>query len=338
MASLKETKERITSVKSTLKITSAMKMVASAKLHKAQSAIENMLPYERKLQEMLQLLLASLNDIERSEVGIFSSQAGGGSPFTTRATLGNVRGGTLQGGAERSEAVGKGLTANGDFLEDKYGRSKVAIVAVSSNSSLCGGFNSNAIRETRNRIAELTSAGERIEVISVGKKMAEAMRKAGYPSSDWSDLLNHPSYQSAADFARTQLVEQFNDGKYSRIELIYNHFVSTSSQKARVETYLPMDIASSVQPGQNVSVPEDFILEPTAREILEGLRPQVLALRIYTVILDSLAAEHAARTVAMQTATENGENILQELTLEYNKGRQQKITNEILDIVGGSLK
>ena len=320
MASLKETKERIASVKSTLKITSAMKMVASAKLHKAQSAIENMLPYERKLQEMLQLLLASLD-------------GGGSSPLQTRATLGNVRGGTMSeanGGVERSETVGKGLTAAAG--------GKVAVVALSSNSSLCGGFNSNVIRETKARVTQLEAAGETVEVIAVGKKIADAMRKAGYPSAaDWSDLLAHTSYQAVSDFAKG-LVDAYNSGKYSRIELIYNHFVSTASQKVQVETYLPMSIASAVQPGPLESIPDEFILEPTAEEMLQGLMPQVLSLRIYTIVLDSIAAEHAARTVAMQTATENGENILQELTLEYNKGRQQKITNEILDIVGGSMQ
>ena len=316
MASLKETKERIASVKSTLKITSAMKMVASAKLHKAQSAIENMLPYERKLQEMLQMLLASLGD-------------SGGQSLSNRLISFDP---TASGHPSYVAEGGTGLRGTAATA------APVLIVAISSNSSLCGGFNSNVIRETKNRIQQLKGQGCEVEVISVGRKMADAMRKLGYLSSDWSDLLNHPSYQSAADFARTQLVEPFNVGRYSRIELIYNHFVSTSSQKVHLDTYLPMDMASAVQPGSNVSVPEEFILEPTAQEMLEGLRPQVLALRIYTVILDSLAAEHAARTVAMQTATENGENILQELTLEYNKGRQQKITNEILDIVGGSLK
>ena len=303
MASLKETKERIASVKSTLKITSAMKMVASAKLHKAQSAIENMLPYERKLQEMLQLLLASLD-----------------------------RGTCLSDTADTVECN------EADVFGDNLHRAKIAVVALSSNSSLCGGFNSNVIRETKARVAQLEEAGETVEVIAVGKKIAEAMRKAGYPSSaDWSELLAHTSYQAVSAFAKG-LVDAFNDGKYSRIELVYNHFVSTASQKVQVETYLPMSVASAVRPGPAVKVPDEFILEPTAEEMLQGLMPQVLSLRIYTVVLDSIAAEHAARTVAMQTATENGENILQELTLEYNKGRQQKITNEILDIVGGSMQ
>jgi len=285
MASLKETKGRIASVKSTLKITSAMKMVASAKLHKAQAAIENMLPYERKLREMLTLLLS-----------------------------------TVPASSASRPAAGT-----------------VAIVALASNSSLCGGFNANAIREVKHRIYSLEEDGFKVEVISVGKKMADAMKKAGYPTAeDWSELLAHTSYAGADELAK-RLQKDFLDGKYTRIELIYNHFVSTATQRVVCETYLPMDPLTA-NPDAARQWPEDLIIEPSAEEMLADLLPRVRSLRIYAALLDSSAAEHAARTVAMQTATDNGENILQELTLEYNKGRQQKITSEILDIVGGSMQ
>lgn len=287
MASLKEIKGRIASVKSTLKITSAMKMVASAKLHKAQTAIESMLPYEQKLQQILRELLASVK---------------------------------LEGNDLTAQKLLDGAT--------------VAIVAFSSNSSLCGGFNANVIKETKARIAELKAAGVKdIVVYSVGKKMAEAMKKLGYPSpEDLNDLLAHQSHESAAAFAQS-LVAAFISGKYAQVELVYNHFVSTSTQKVLRSTYLPMTI-SSVE-GQ-APVSDDVILEPSGEELLQALLPRVLSLGIYTTILDTTAAEHAARTVAMQTATDNGNNILQELTLEYNKSRQQKITSEILDLVAGS--
>ena len=317
MASLKETKGRIASVKSTLKITSAMKMVASAKLHKAQNAIENMLPYERKLREMLQLLLSSV-------------EAGRMSPLKTSGFAGPLPSDdgplplTMPRAARFSEASAN-LPSTGT----------VAIVAIASNSSLCGGFNSNVIREVKARIAELKAEGCGVEVFSVGKKMADAMKKTGYPSAeDWNELVGHTSYSGADDLAR-KLQKAYEGGKYSRIELIYNHFVSTATQKIVRETYMPM-AAPALEPGASRDWPEDIIIEPTPYEMLADLMPLVRSLRIYTAILDSCAAEHAARTVAMQTATDNGENILQELTLEYNKGRQQKITSEILDIVGGS--
>ena len=319
MASLKETKGRIASVKSTLKITSAMKMVASAKLHKAQNAIENMTPYERKLREMLQLLLAALSAEKRQAPAPENC-----------ATLGNIRGGdpSLLGGGPAEQDVFRG----GMPAVKKAGT--VAVVAFSSNSSLCGGFNVNVIREVKARVSALESEGCKVEVISVGKKVAEAMKKAGYPSpKDWNELVAHSSY-AGADSLAEELQDAFASGKYSRIELIYNHFVTTATQKTVCETYLPAGIDVPEGPGR--IWPADLIIEPSAEEMLADLLPLVRSLRIYTVILDSVAAEHAARTVAMQTATDNGENILQELTLEYNKGRQQKITSEILDIVGGS--
>ena len=287
MASLKETKGRIASVKSTLKITSAMKMVASAKLHKAQNSIENMRPYERKLREMLSLLLHSAS--------VPVSSAGHSSAGT------------------------------------------VAIVAVASNSSLCGGFNGNVVREVKARVAALKAEGYDVEVLSIGKRVADPLKKAGFPSAeDWNELVAHPSYSMADDLAK-MLQKAYDDGKYARIELVYNHFVSVGTQKVVCDTYLPM--APLTADGDTTREwPEDLIIEPTPEEMLADLLPRVRSLRIYTVILDSVAAEHAARTVAMQTATDNGENILQELTLEYNKGRQQKITSEILDIVGGSMQ
>ena len=278
MPSLKEIKGRIGSVKSTLKITSAMKLVASAKLRKAQTAIENMLPYERGLQSIL-------------------AAVGGGIPLA----------------APRSGG-------------------KVAIVAFASNSSLCGGFNANAIRETRSRVKELATQGKQVVVISVGRRMAEAMLKSGYPSpKDLTRLSGKPEYEGAKALAE-ELRDGFGKGEFESVELIYNHFVSAAAQKVMREQYLPMAVEMDVQGGEEA---DEVIVEPTREEVLEALVPKVLNLKIYTVLLDSAAAEHAARTVAMQTATDNGDKVLQELTLEYNKGRQQKITSEILDLVGG---
>lgn len=284
MSSLKEIKGRISSVKSTLKITSAMKMVASAKLHQAQTAIENMLPYE----ESLHSILTSLQSTGvKQKTGSF----------------------------EVNESA------------------PVAIIALASNSSLCGGFNSNVIKECRLRIQELRKEGKDVVVYSVGKKMTESMRKLGLESpADYSHLSASPSYDGAAALAQA-VIEGFEQGKYSKVELIYNHFVSTSTQKVLCETYLPFTL--DLKSDNEASVSADFIVEPSPEELLGLLMPRVQKLKIYTVLLDSAAAEHAARTVAMQTATDNGENILQELTLEYNKGRQQKITAEILDLVGG---
>ena len=336
MASLKEIKGRIASVKSTLKITSAMKLVASAKLRKAQQAITDMLPYQRQLQRILDRL------ISQNTAGAGSLGAGAPSgPGRVHSRF-----------AAAEYGLGPAAAPTGDPLQGR-----VAIVAFSSNSSLCGAFNANAIRKTLAVIDEYQSAGyspEDIIVYSVGRKMAEAMRKAGFQSpSDYSKMAETPGYEAASALAK-ELVDGFSSGLYSKVELVYNHFKSTASQPTVVETFLPMNDGMPAAPGRvhsrfaaaeygleaeaMPSEPCDMIIEPSPEELLNELLPKVQRLKIYTVLLDSNAAEHAARTVAMQTATDNGNDLLESLTLEYNKGRQQKITSEILDIVGGSLQ
>ena len=294
MPSLKEIKGRIGSVQSTLKITSAMKLVASAKLRKAQQTIEGMRPYERKLQGMLDHLVAS--------------------------------GAKLSGEYTRTPAEG----AAGQ---------RIALVAFASNSSLCGAFNANAVRLTLETIRSYGDAD--VTVYSIGRKMADSMRKAGHPSpADYQKLADKPSYAPAAELAG-KLMEDFLAGRLDRIDLVYNHFVSSGKQVPVRETLLPMgDVVpsedSSVIPSEAKESEIDYILEPSASSLLADLVPKSLRLKFYTALLDSNASEHAARTVAMQTATDNGEDLLQELTLQYNNSRQQKITSEILDLAGGS--
>ncbi len=306
MPSLKEIKGRIASVKSTLKITSAMKLVASAKLRKAQQAIEGMRPYERKLQEMLAHL---------------TRQAGGSGVVLSSASL-------------RDPIRAYAPESTTPEPEPEVSK-KVAIVAFASNSSLCGAFNANAVRLALETIQSFGDA--QVTVYSVGRKMAEAMKKVGHPSpADYQHLADKPSYTEAAVLAE-QLMEDFREGRVDRVELVYNHFVSSGKQVPVRETFLPSTAVISGEAAGEVEESEtDYILEPSARELLEELLPKSQKLKFYTALLDSNASEHAARTVAMQTATDNGEDLLQELTLQYNKSRQQKITAEILDLAGGS--
>ncbi len=290
MASLKETKTRIASVKSTLQITAAMKMVAAAKLHRAQQAIAGMLPYQEKLHEILQDLLA-----DRS----------------VRAAL------------------------DTPLLQDN-GSPRVAVVAFSSNSSLCGGFNATAVKSLLGELAALEDAGlqrEQIDLYPVGRKVAEAARKTGFPvRRDASSLLDKPAYEPAAELAR-ELTESFEKGEVGRIVLLYNHYKSNAAQPPTREVYLPLELPAALESRSD----DDLIVEPDRKEVVEALLPKVLLLKIYTVLMDSFAAEQAARTVAMQLASDNADELLDQLTLEYNKRRQQAITSELLDIVGGSL-
>ena len=370
-------------MRSTLKITSAMKLVASSKLRKAQQAITNMLPYERQLQSILDRLMAAGLDAGVPDAGA-GRDAGAPDAGVPDAGVPDAGAPAAPGRVHSRSAAaeyGLGPSAAPDVIPgstDDLLQSRVAIVAFSSNSSLCGAFNSNVIRKTLGVIDEYRSAGFSdgdIFVYSVGRKMAEAMRKAGFPSpADYSKMAESPGYDAASALAK-ELIDGFASGRFSKVELVYNHFKSTASQPTVRETYLPMaapevpdgtppvpgrihslspaasvvtDSAASHVPDSAAShgrldrpslrCLEDIILEPSPEELLAELLPKVQRLRIFTTLLDSNAAEHAARTVAMQTATDNGNDLLEQLTLEYNKGRQQKITSEILDIVGGSLQ
>lgn len=299
MSSLREIKDRIGSVRSTLKITSAMKLVASAKLRKSQKAIEGLRPYESALNEILTEMLASP-----------AREAMGGHGSTPEA-----------GGLET-------------FADGAAVSPKIAVVAIASNSSLCGGFNSNVVRKALETVKGFVAEGFEVEVHSIGRKMAEAMRKAGFDSpEDYTDVIGHPEYAKSSALADA-LSERFKAGELSRVVLVYNHFVTTSKQEVTVEPYLPFTEgqATGCPPAEG----SEYIIEPSAEEVVRTLTPQVLMLKFHSAVLDSAAAENAARTVAMQTATDNARDLLGELTLEYNKGRQQKITSEILDLLGGS--
>ena len=295
MASLKEVKNRISSVKSTRQITSAMKMVASAKLHKAQGRIENMLPYQRKLNEILTNFLSTDATIE--------------SPYTDERPVG-----------------------------------RVAIVAFSSNSSLCGAFNSNVAKMLERTLEEYQSLGrENIQIYPVGKKVEEAVKKLGFvPQGSYQEMADKPSYMQAYELAGT-LMKEFLEGRVDKVELIYHHFKSTGSQILTRDEYLPINLdkvaeeATESAAGKS-SFNNDYIVEPSAARLITELLPKVLSQKIYTVLLDSNTSEHAARMLAMQAATDNANELIQDLTKQYNKSRQQAITNELLDIIGGSMK
>ena len=289
MASLKEVKTRINSVKSTRKITSAMKMVASAKLHKAQGAIENMLPYQRKLNKILTNFLSADLPVE--------------SPFCVERPV-----------------------------------KRVAIVAFSSNSSLCGAFNANVLKMFLQTVGEYRELGQdNILIYPVGKKIEEAVKKLGFfPQGSYQKLADKPSYDEAAALAKL-LMELFLEKNIDRVELIYHHFKSMGVQELLRERYLPIDLSAVQNDEERGGVVNDYIIEPSAAQLIADLIPQVLSQKIFTAALDSNASEHAARTLAMQIATDNANELIQELTKQYNKTRQQAITNELLDIVGGSM-
>lgn len=293
MASLKEIKGRIGSVEGTLKITSAMKLVASAKLHKAQMAIESMLPYDRQLHKIMVSLLS------------------GDAKVTTPLC----------------------------HPHDKVRR--VAVVTIASNSSLCGGYNSNALRHTTALLHEYAQAGltsDAIDCYVIGRKLDQSLNKLkGFNHiKDYVEKGDNPAFATAQELAN-RLMKDYIEGRIDRVELQYMHFKNTASQIPTREQFLPV-VLNTDNGQQGADSCAGYIIEPTPSDVLNTLIPDALCMKIYTIMLDAQAAEHAARTVAMQTATDNANELLDELRIQYNKGRQAAITAELLDIVGGSMQ
>ncbi len=286
MASLKEIKTRIQSVKSTQKITSAMKMVSSAKLRKAERAVNGFLPYKNGMTEILQNYLNS--EIETPSV---------------YAQIRDVQ--------------------------------KVAVLVFASNSSLCGSYNANLVKRLQQSIATHRDVRkEDVIVFPVGKKAAQACRKAGLNIyAEYEHIAANPTFEETSELANT-LMELYLKGDIDRVKMIYYHYESKGSQKLTADTFLPISLKYSQSKGYQ----SDYIIEPSHAEVIVELIPMVLRLRVFSAALEASASEHAARTIAMQMATDNAGDLLQDLSLQYNKSRQQSITNELLDIIGASFK
>ena len=214
---------------------------------------------------------------------------------------------------------------------------RVAIVVISSNSSLCGAFNSNIIRKTEELLTKYKYseiANKDILIYPIGKKISEAIVKKGFkPQGTFSTLLDKPNYEMVAALA-DELMDLFLSKQIDVVELVYNHFKNAAVQQIMVDQVLPL------QPGKkkvsDSPILEDYIIEPDNEWLIQKLMPKVIRLKLYSALLDSVAAEHGARTTAMQTATDNAQDMIQELKLKYNKARQEAITKEIIDIVGGA--
>ena len=281
---LREVRDRIASVKSTQKITAAMKLVSAAKLRRAQTAIEGMSHYSDKLNGML------------------ASFLGSGTGFTTELAV-------------------------------KRDCKRVAVIAVASDTGLCGTFNTNVINRVRAVLDGYMASNVEVEVYTVGKKMHDAVKKLGYtPHEELMSQSSTPQYSEVAIVARN-LMARFSDGAIDKVEVVYSHFKSAAKQEPVNEILLPVELKMAEADSQAAV---DYIVEPGRDELLGALVPKVVEVKMYTALLDAVAAEHAARVLAMQIATDNATDLISELTLEYNKGRQQAITNELLDIMSGA--
>ncbi len=281
MENLKEIRNRIASIGSTMQITSAMKMVSASKLKKAQDTIVKMRPYANKLTELLQSLSATLD----SDIG---------GAFTLQKEI-----------------------------------NKVLIVVITSDRGLCGAFNSSIIKQTGHLI-ETKYSDKEVSILSIGKKGFDILSKDCNIYKNESELFDNLTFENIALIA-DDLMKQFLDGTFDKIELVYNSFKNAATQIITEEQYLPI-----LQPDSDDNTNTDYIFEPSKEAIVKGLIPKSLKIQLYKAIRDSYASEHGARMTAMHKATDNATELRDELLLQYNKARQSAITNEILEIVGGA--
>ena len=281
MSGLKEIRNRISSVSSTMQITNAMKMVSAAKLKKAQDSISATLPYSNKLSELIKNISSSTDSDDTNP------------------------------------------------LFEKRESKNLLIIAITSNKGLCGGFNSNIIKEVNN--IKSTSASKRVDLLTIGKKGDDILSKKFEVISSHNDVYDNFNYSNIKEIAET-VMQKFSDKEYDEVTLVYNHFKNAATQIVTKEQYLPIEESAD----ENISVSGDYIFEPNRPKILNELIPKSLSIQLFKAISDSVAGEHGARMTAMHKATDNASELRDQLKLTYNKARQTAITNEILEIVGGA--
>ncbi len=286
MASLKEIRARISSVSSTQKLTSAMKMVSAAKLHKSEEATLKFVPYKNKLSDMLSQYLSSV-DTEKINITL----------------------------AEKREVK------------------KVAIICISSCTGLCGTFNSNINKLLEKTIKEYSFLPEEnILLYPIGKKISDYIKKTNrVPQCSADELSAKPTYEDAIEFI-SPLVDKFINKEIDKIILLYNHHKNAASQIPTSEVYLPLETIETKSNNKSYL----YFTEPDIDTFINTLVPMVVRMKFYAAVIDSNTAEHGARTTAMQIASDNANKMLETITQQYNRARQEVITNELLDIVGGA--
>ncbi|MEO2147793.1 MAG: ATP synthase F1 subunit gamma [Flavobacteriaceae bacterium] len=282
MSGLKEIRNRISSVSSTMQITNAMKMVSASKLKKAQDSISATLPYSNKLSGLIQNISTSGESLD--------------SPFFIQRSI-----------------------------------KKILAVAITSNKGLCGGFNSNVIKEV-SRLIETKYVSKNVEIICIGKKGRDILSKKNNVIDSFNSVYDEFSYENVKKIAEL-FMEKFSDESYDEIILVYNHSKNAATQHLTIEPYLPIEEDAEESSAQ---ASRDYIFEPSQSEILNELIPKALVVQLFKAISDSIAGEHGARMTAMYKATDNASELIDQLKLTYNKARQTAITNEILEIVGGA--
>lgn len=287
MATLKDIRKRITSVKNTQKITKAMKMVAAAKLRRAQGALLQARPYGAHLRSLLTEISAYINP----EKNHFLKQAPQG---------------------------------------------KAALLVFSSDRGLCGGFNSNLLRKVNTFLYHEAKSHEQVEIQVIGKKARDFFKARKIEvQKELQNVVTGFSFENALEVAH-EILKQFSEGHFSNFYLAYNGFKSAISQEIRIRKILPLSMDDLSAPGLDHTGIFPIIFEPSSQELFDDLVPRYIASEIYLAHLESVASELGARMSAMENATSNAKEMINSLTLAYNRARQATITKELMDIVNGA--
>jgi F-type H+-transporting ATPase subunit gamma len=291
MPTLRDIRRRITSVKSTQQITRAMKLVAAAKLRRAQERILEARPYARKMQEVLSdLALRSPRELHP----LLATHAGE-----------------------------DGVAGGGKLL-----------VVVSSDRGLCGAFNSNIIRRSLDFLRSYQDDSDiTLTLVVVGRKVRDFYRRRGQYAirSEYANFFDRLAYSHAAQIGR-DLIRAYVEEQANEVHLVYNEFKSAVSQRVVAEQLLPIQAAPVAEDGEAT----EFLFEPSPAVLLERLLPKHIEVQVYRALMESLASEYGARMTAMENATHNAAELIDVLTIQFNKARQERITKELLEIVGGA--
>lgn len=292
MPNLKDLKNRIASVQSTRKITSAMKMVAASKLRRAQEQAEASGPYALRMGRMLASLASNVQD-----------------------------------------------SGNGPKLMTGTGADKVhLLVVVSSDRGLCGAFNGTIVREAKRQIVRLQSEGKTVKVLTVGRKGRDQLRRdfSSVIVESYEDVGRRRLAFSDADMVATKVLAMFEAGQFDVCSIIFNKFKSAISQIVTVQQLIPFALPVSAQAEAPEEIRAIYEFEPDEEQILAELLPRNLSIQIYRSLLESAASEQGARMTAMDNATRNAGDMINKLTITYNRTRQAYITKELIEIISGA--
>ncbi|CAO3407696.1 F0F1 ATP synthase subunit gamma [Azospirillum largimobile] len=292
MPNLKDLKNRISSVQSTRKITSAMKMVAASKLRRAQEQAEASGPYAERMGRMLSSLAANVQD-----------------------------------------------SGNGPKLMTGTGADKVhLLVVISSDRGLCGAFNGSIVREAKRQITRLQGEGKTVKLLTVGRKGRDQLRRefASLIVESYEDVGRRRLGFSDADMVATKVLAMFDAGEFDVCSVIFNKFKSAISQIVTVQQLIPFAVPAEAAEAAGSEAKAMYEFEPDEEQILAELLPRNLSIQIYRALLESAASEQGARMTAMDNATRNAGDMINKLTITYNRTRQAYITKELIEIISGA--